>query len=187
MLIINNEIQIQEGNEIYERDYFTRGCKRVCIQIEIPKQDNVTYDTLVNTFSDGASIIRQLKETRLETREVKQETTTSDTSDDTATEETTLQAEETTANSTEETTTENNEETDVADTTEEIKEEPEVTYEDVEVEYIKDYPLTDFVVAGDIIDKRDGTFTVYIGKKTESEILEEQNAELMLTLVGGEI
>lgn len=180
MLIINNEIQIQEGNEIYEREYLTRGARRTCIQIEIPKQDDVTYETLVNTFSDGASIIRQLKETRLETREVKQETTTSDTSDDTATEE------ETTANNTEETTTESNEETDDTDTTEEIKEEPKVTYEDVEVEYIKDYPLTDFVVAGDIIDKRDGTFTVYIGKKTESEILEEQNAELLLTL-GGEI
>ena len=81
MLIINNEIQIQEGNEIYEREYLTRGARRTCIQIEIPKQDDVTYETLVNTFSDGASIIRQLKETRLETREVKQETTTSDTSD----------------------------------------------------------------------------------------------------------
>ena len=46
--------------------------------------------------------------------------------------------------------------------------------------------ITDFVVAGDIIDKRDGSFVVYMGVKTETEILEEQNAELMLTLVGGE-
>ena len=59
-------------------------------------------------------------------------------------------------------------------------------YEDKEVEYTNDYPLSDFVVAGDIIDKRDGTFTVYMGKKTSSEILEEENAELLLTL-GGEI
>lgn len=139
MLIINDKIQIKEGNEIYERDYFTRGCKRVCIQIEIPKQDGVTYDTLVNAFSDGASIIRRLTETRTVPHLVSEATETED-----------------------------------------------AVYEDIAEEYIKDYPLTDFVVAGDIIDKRDGTFTVYIGKKTESEILEEQNAELLLTL-GGEI
>ena len=146
MLIINDKIQIKEKNEIYERDYFTRGCKRVCIQIEIPKQDGVTYDTLVNAFSDGASIIRRLTETKIETvTKSEEENTESDTKDI-----------------------------------------PEVTYEDVEVEYTKDYPLTDFVVAGDIIDKRDGSFVVYMGVKTETEILEEQNAELMLTLVGGE-
>lgn len=33
LLIINNEIQIQEGNEIYEREYLTRGARRTCIQI----------------------------------------------------------------------------------------------------------------------------------------------------------
>lgn len=65
LLIINNEIQIQEGNEIYEREYLTRGARRTCIQIEIPKQDGVTYDTLVNAFSDGASIVRRLTETRI--------------------------------------------------------------------------------------------------------------------------
>lgn len=140
MLIINDKIQIQEGEEIYERDFFTRGAKRKCIQIEIPKQDGVTYETLVNTFTDGISIVRRLTETRIEPKLVTEATETE-----------------------------------------------EAVYEDVEVEYTKDYPLTDFVVAGDIIDKRDGTFVVYMGKKNESEILEEQNAELMLTLVGGEI
>lgn len=139
MLIINDKIQIQEGEEIYERDFFTRGAKRKCIQIEIPKQDGVTYDTLVNAFSDGASIVRRLTETRIVPHLVSEATETE-----------------------------------------------EAVYQEVEVEYDQDYPLTDFVVAGDIIDKRDGTFVVYMGVKTETEILEEQNAELMLTLVGGE-
>ena len=139
LLIINDKIQIQEETEIFERDFFTRGAKRKCIQIEIPKQDGVTYETLVNTFTDGISIVRRLTETRIEPKLVTEATETE-----------------------------------------------EAVYEDVEVEYTKDYPLTDFVVAGDIIDKRDGTFVVYMGVKTETEILEEQNAELMLTLVGGE-
>lgn len=139
MLIINNEIQIQEGNEIYEREYLTRGARRTCIQIEIPKQDGVTYDTLVNVFSDGASIVRRLTETRIVPHLVSEATETED-----------------------------------------------AVYEDIAEEYNKDYSLTNFVVAGDIIDKRDGTFVVYMGVKTETEILEEQNAELMLTLVGGE-
>ena len=139
LLIINNEIQIQEGNEIYEREYLTRGARRTCIQIEIPKQDGVTYDTLVNAFSDGASIVRRLTETRIVPHIVSEATETED-----------------------------------------------AVYEDIAEEYNKDYSLTNFVVAGDIIDKRDGTFVVYMGVKTETEILEEQNAELMLTLVGGE-
>ena len=139
MLIINNEIQIQEGNEIYEREYLTRGARRTCIQIEIPKQDGVTYDTLVNAFSDGASIVRRLTETRIVPHLVSEATETED-----------------------------------------------AVYEDIAEEYNKDYSLTNFVVAGYIIDKRDGTFVVYMGVKTETEILEEQNAELMLTLVGGE-
>ena len=139
MLIINNEIQIQEGNEIYEREYLTRGARRTCIQIEIPKQDGVTYDTLVNAFSDGASIVRRLTETRIVPHLVSEATETED-----------------------------------------------AVYEDIAEEYNKDYSLTNFVVAGDIIDKRDGTFVVYMGVKTETDILEDQNAELMLTLVGGE-
>ena len=138
MLIIN-DTQIQEEGEIYERPYITRGIKRNCIEITIGQQDNFTYDTLVNTFSDGASIIRRLKEKRIEKQLVSEATETE-----------------------------------------------EAVYQEVEVEYDQDYPLTDFVVAGDIIDKRDGTFVVYMGVKTETEILEEQNAELMLTLVGGE-
>lgn len=138
MLIIN-DTQIQEEGEIYERPYITRGIKRNCIEITIGKQDNVTYDTLVNAFSDGASIVRRLTETRIVPHLVSEATETED-----------------------------------------------AVYEDIAEEYNKDYPLTDFVVAGDIIDKRDGTFVVYMGMKTETEILEEQNAELMLTLVGGE-
>lgn len=138
MLIIN-DTQIQEEGEIYERPYITRGAKRNCIEITIGKQDNVTYDTLVNTFSDGASIIRRLKEKRIEKQLVSEATETE-----------------------------------------------EAVYQEVEVEYDQDYPLTDFVVAGDIIDKRDGSFVVLMGVETETEILEEQNAELMLTLVGGE-
>ena len=139
LLIINNEIQILEGNEIYEREYLTRGARRTCIQIEITKQDNVTYETLADTFVDGVSIVRRLTETRIEPTLVTEATETE-----------------------------------------------EAVYEDKEVEYTNDYPLSDFVVAGDIIDKRDGTFTVYMGKKTSSEILEEENAELLLTL-GGEV
>ena len=139
MLIINNEIQILEGNEIYEREYLTRGARRTCIQIEITKQDNVTYETLADTIVDGVSIVRRLTETRIEPTLVTEATETE-----------------------------------------------EAVYEDKEVEYTNDYPLSDFVVAGDIIDKRDGTFTVYMGKKTSSEILEEENAELLLTL-GGEV
>ena len=78
MLIINDKIQIKEGNEIYERDFFTRGAKRKCIQIEIPKQDGVTYDTLVNAFSDGASIVRRLTETRIVPHLVSEATETED-------------------------------------------------------------------------------------------------------------
>lgn len=78
LLIINNEIQIQEGNEIYEREYLTRGARRTCIQIEIPKQDGVTYDTLVNAFSDGASIVRRLTETRIVPHLVSEATETED-------------------------------------------------------------------------------------------------------------
>lgn len=139
MLIINDKIQIQEGEEIYERDFFTRGAKRKCIQIEIPKQDGVTYETLVSAFTDGISIVRRLTETRIVPHLVSEATETE-----------------------------------------------EAVYQEVEVEYDQDYPLTDFVVAGDIIDKRDGSFVVLMGVETETEILEEQNAELMLTLVGGE-
>ena len=139
LLIINDKIQIQEGEEIYERDFFTRGAKRKCIQIEIPKQDGVTYETLVSAFTDGISIVRRLTDTRIVPHLVSEATETED-----------------------------------------------AVYEDIAEEYNKDYSLTNFVVAGDIIDKRDGSFVVYMGVKTETEILEEQNAELMLTLVGGE-
>ena len=70
------------------------------------------------------------------------------------------------------------------DVTPEGAEEP--VYEDREVTENNDYDLSPYKVAGDIIDKRDGSFVVLMGVETETEILEEQNAELMLTLVGGE-
>ncbi len=60
----------------------------------------------------------------------------------------------------------------------------EAVYEAVTETEDKDYLLTEYTVAGDIIDKRDGSFIVYMGKKTEAEILEEQLAETLL-MVGG--
>lgn len=66
----------------------------------------------------------------------------------------------------------------------EATETEEAVYEDEEKTETKDYPLTDYVVAGDIIDKRDGTFIVYMGQKTEAEILNEEMAELLLEMAG---
>ena len=43
----------------------------------------------------------------------------------------------------------------------------------------------DYVVAGDIIDKRDGTFVVYMGRKTSEEIMSEEFAAFILEQVGG--
>ena len=54
-----------------------------------------------------------------------------------------------------------------------------------EYEYVE-YPKTDYIVAGDIIDHRDGTFTVLMGKKTALELLEEENAALLFENLTGE-
>ena len=54
-----------------------------------------------------------------------------------------------------------------------------------EYEYVE-YPKTDYIVAGDIIDHRDGTFTALMGKKTALELLEEENAALLFENLTGE-
>ena len=138
MLIINDEKTIQEVGEIFQRSEVIRGERRMCIQITIPEQDGVTYDTLNELFVDGISIKRRITTTKVVS----------------------------------------------VDVTPEGAEEP--VYEDREVTENNDYDLSLYKVAGDIIDKRDGSFVVLMGVETEKEILEEQNAELMLTLVGGE-
>ncbi len=138
MLMINDEKTIQEVGEIFQRFEIIRGERRMCIQITIPEQDGVTYDTLNELFVDGISIKRRITTTKVVS----------------------------------------------VDVTPEGAEEP--VYEDREVTENNDYDLSPYKVAGDIIDKRDGSFVVLMGVETETEILEEQNAELMLTLVGGE-
>lgn len=54
-----------------------------------------------------------------------------------------------------------------------------------EYDYIE-YPKTDYIVAGDITDHRDGTFTALMGKKTALELLEEENAALLFENLTGE-
>lgn len=53
-----------------------------------------------------------------------------------------------------------------------------------------DYEKYDYIIAGDIIDHRDGRITVYMGKPTEHELevmaLENENAELLFTALTGE-
>ena len=51
----------------------------------------------------------------------------------------------------------------------------------------EDYDKSDYCVAGDIVDHRDGRVTVYMGQKTEGETLAEEYAQLLFeTLTGGE-
>jgi len=45
--------------------------------------------------------------------------------------------------------------------------------------------LSEYCVAGDIVDTRDGNITVYMGKKTEQELLQEAVDNLMLEVLGG--
>lgn len=49
-----------------------------------------------------------------------------------------------------------------------------------------EYPKEGYVVAGDIIDYRDGTMCVIMGKKTQLELLEEENAALLFENLTGE-
>lgn len=46
-----------------------------------------------------------------------------------------------------------------------------------------DYDKAEYCVAGDIIDKRDGTFVVYMGTKTEAEKEREQKEQVMFELL----
>ena len=59
-----------------------------------------------------------------------------------------------------------------------------------ELETYTDYEKTDYVIAGDIIDHRDGRITVYMCKKTKHELeiesLEAENAELLFNVLTGE-
>lgn len=45
------------------------------------------------------------------------------------------------------------------------------------------YDKAEYCVAGDIIDKRDGTFVVYMGAKTEAEKEREQKEQVMIELL----
>lgn len=46
-----------------------------------------------------------------------------------------------------------------------------------------DYDKVQYCVAGDIIDKRDGTFVVYMGTKTDAEKEREQKEQVMIELL----
>lgn len=45
-------------------------------------------------------------------------------------------------------------------------------------------PMSDYCIAGDIIDHRDGTVTVLMGKKTTTELQQETIDALLLELLG---
>lgn len=47
--------------------------------------------------------------------------------------------------------------------------------------------LSEYCIAGDIVDLRDGTFLVYMGKKTETELMQEAlDAVILDALMGGD-
>lgn len=49
-----------------------------------------------------------------------------------------------------------------------------------------EFSYNGYCVAGDIVDTRDGKIIVYMGKKTELEVLEEENARLLFENLTGE-
>lgn len=55
-----------------------------------------------------------------------------------------------------------------------------VSPEGVELETFTDFDKSNYCVAGDIVDHRDGRVTVYMGKPTESELLRDTVDELIL-------
>lgn len=75
-------------------------------------------------------------------------------------------------------------EEEIAKAEEEGLEPVEPEYEEVEVPEVLEYDLSEFCVAGDIIDKRDGSFVVYMGVKTEVEQLNEEMATILLDMGG---
>lgn len=138
MLIIG-EKNIEECGNIHEHTASLRGETRRVIEIRINEQKGVTYDTLKETFVDGAAILR----TETRTRRERQLTNP------------------------------------IAEG-EEIPDGYKPDYAIVDVPEVIKHDLSAFCVAGDIVDHRDGTFTVYMGKKTETEELEEELAAAML-------
>jgi hypothetical protein len=48
-------------------------------------------------------------------------------------------------------------------------------------------PLSDYSIAGEIVDHRDGSYTVYMGKKTEMELTQDAFDALVLDILGGGI
>lgn len=167
MLIINNNIQVEESGEIYERDNLIRDKIRRSIQITIKESDTVNYNFLCNTFKDGISIVRQIKSTRIESKLVK------------------VYDDENKTETSSENTSKSNE---TNSELENVEDNRPFHYKTVEetIEDVKEYDLSKFNVAGDIVDKRNGMFTIYMGIKTEEETLEEENAELLLSMIGVE-
>lgn len=55
-----------------------------------------------------------------------------------------------------------------------------------ETKEIQKRDLSDYCIAGDVVDTRDGNITVYMGKKTQVEILMEENAALLFENLTGE-
>ena len=55
-----------------------------------------------------------------------------------------------------------------------------------ETKEIQTRDLSDYCIAGDVVDTRDGNITVYMGKKTQVEILMEENAALLFENLTGE-
>lgn len=76
----------------------------------------------------------------------------------------------------------------VMDTVKEVEQPQEDgSVEIVEVPAQEEYDNSDFSVAGDIIDHRDGTLSVKMGKPTDVEVLEEENAALLFENLTGEV
>ena len=61
------------------------------------------------------------------------------------------------------------------------------TVEIVQVNEKEEYNNSDYCIAGDIIDHRDGTLSVKMGKPTDVEVLEEENAALLFENLTGEV
>lgn len=76
----------------------------------------------------------------------------------------------------------------IMDTVKEVEQPQEDgTVEIVEVPAQEEYDNSDFSVAGDITDHRDGTLSVKMGKPTQIEQLEEENAALLFENLTGEV
>ena len=58
--------------------------------------------------------------------------------------------------------------------------------ENGEIILAETFDKSGYCLGGDIVDHRDGSFTVYMGMKTEEEILEEENAMLLYKVLTGE-